>query len=288
MDFKIVIETDSHFENISNILINNFKRLNCKVEEIKYIPFSLKDSYNNLFTGEYMFPLGSINMMRSLQRCEKKENLIDFCGWPLFSFTNCFMSYSQTTKNEKHFFNYPFMVREYSFLENENSIIFGEYKDNGHIFIRPDSSDKCFAGKIFDLNSRDYKEALQKATDWSCEDVEYIIISKPKYIMQECRFIIYNKNVITSSIYKNNGKNVSYPEEQTPQEAVEKARYFSNYYSPYPLFVLDLACDENNVWKILEIGSIHVCGLYNCNLKKVCESISDYMKNLKGKGVTFN
>jgi hypothetical protein len=184
------------------------------------------------------------------------------------------------TKYYKYFGDYLFN-NEYIIMtvkETENKIdflerIIGE-KETGRIFIRPDSGLKPFSAMVF-INRDPYFR-----DDWSYvknnigED-ELLIISSPKTLFSEWRFVVIDGKVVTGSLYKLD-YNVEFEVAtvEKNKELFEFAQKMADIYQPDIAFTLDLAIDDARDIKLLEINSFSCAGLYGCDMEKIINSIS--------------
>lgn len=146
------------------------------------------------------------------------------------------------------------------------------------IFIRPDDNEKSFDGEVvcFDKIEEWYHDTYK----WNGNKRIRAVVSKVKPIEQEWRVVVSKGKFITGSQYRFNGSVEL--EEGCPEEVKYLAEHLFQQWAPHPIFTMDVCLSEGK-FKLVEIGSIHTCGLYECNLEKfvlaVEENLNDYGSN---------
>jgi hypothetical protein len=116
------------------------------------------------------------------------------------------------------------------------------------LFIRPDSALKPFTAKVFST------DLFEKDWEWVKEFTEpesLIVVSSPKNILGEWRFVVSGTEVVTGSQYQLNKKFDMAP--TYPEEAKILAQEIAKIYQPDPMFVMDicLGADQNiTFWKL--------------------------------------
>lgn len=155
-------------------------------------------------------------------------------------------------------------------------------------FIRPNEDSKSFAGEVMNwpafvtwrdslivlaAKTKEYNEPPPKLT----VDTK-IVVAEAKAIECEWRFFVVDGKVISGSVYRYRGR--SYVERVFPEHvAWNFAQAHANIWSPARAFVIDMALDCNNNFKILELGSIHLAGFYANNMWAIVKALNE-MENL--------
>lgn len=151
------------------------------------------------------------------------------------------------------------------------------FGENGDLFIRPSSGHKSFTGKVF---VEEYWDSDWEWVEEFTDPESLIVISSPKLIDREWRFIVADGKVITGSLYKKRIGHIftsKYREINDANDfkdalALEKAKKIvAEGYCPDPMFVIDI-CEHNGQMFLLEIGSFSCAGLYNCNIQKIVDA----------------
>lgn len=141
---------------------------------------------------------------------------------------------------------------------------------NDHVFIRPNSGFKTFAGFVHDVNDPLFLSGHMQTTSVMPETL--IVLSKPKKIQGEFRFVIVNKNVIAGSEYRWDNKldiRADYPLEcfELAQKVAKSGWQLDDVY------VCDVAATESGP-KIVELNSFACAGWYACDQKKIIDAVS--------------
>lgn len=142
------------------------------------------------------------------------------------------------------------------------------------VFVRPVLDDKSFTGTV--LRAGDTFERVQFATSKPKEDI-LIQVAPIRSIFQEYRFFVVAGKVVTGSIYRSGGSVIYRNLENTygNAEPLEFAKEMVERWCPSDMFVVDVASTDNG-YKIIEFGSIHNCGFYDCDLSKLIQKIQEY------------
>lgn len=143
-------------------------------------------------------------------------------------------------------------------------------------FIRPCEDDKAFSGKV--INKKDFldwQESIIKIDDSRSKlnKNTLITIATKKEIYKEARMFVFNGKVVTGSYYKFNDE-VSYKEVLDGDPIIEYTKNIILNYQPAKAFVIDIALTDKG-YKIIEINNINSVGLYNSNIDKFVEAITN-------------
>jgi hypothetical protein len=143
--------------------------------------------------------------------------------------------------------------------------------DAGELFIRPNSGLKTFAGHKVKFGTIDHDISSLDQTS-SVVDDTLILVNQCQDIQGEFRFVIADKEVITGSEYRWDGKldiRRDWPEECfTLAEKVAKQGWQVDV-----AYTCDVALTEEGP-KIVELNGFSCAGLYACDLAKVVEGVS--------------
>ena len=102
---------------------------------------------------------------------------------------------------------------------------------------------------------------------------ELVVVSSPKEIVAEWRFVIANGRVVAGSQYKY--RNKFEPRPGYDAKAFDLAQEIAAVdYQPDPVWVLDVCQDSNNSFSLLEIGGFSFSDLYACDKSKVVAAVS--------------
>lgn len=229
-----------------------------------YNGYYLKGDHLDLFhKGELVTVFGSIGFCRSIA---KKTDWIPPI-YPLDHHIYDCNRYYPILYN--YLLNKDFCFLPYkNFIENKE--LYQHLWNNGYVFVRPNSSIKIFAGGIVDLNNIQSDFDLLFAHSGEVDADTICLISSPKNIKKEWRLVCHNETIVTSSLYKENGKI------KLVEGCSEKARIFAEkvlrYYKNNTYFTLDL-CEVDGTIHVLEVGGLSYAGLYHCNRSKIIQHI---------------
>lgn len=163
-------------------------------------------------------------------------------------------------------------VFEEEYLNNDAKIYFlNEVTENDldeEFFIKPNKDSKEFAGQI--LTRDNFSKWLSNLLNIGyLSDINFeVLVSSPKKIISEWRTIVYEKEIITGSLYRKYGK--LYLKEDLP---LDLKRYGENLinkknFNPTKIYALDFAL-TNDGYKVIEINTFNSASLYECDLNKI-------------------
>jgi len=159
------------------------------------------------------------------------------------------------------------------FKAEKEQFFSGKAVADGTLFCRPDGNDKVFTGGCISLDEFDRVYALM--TFYDPPAGTKIVVAQPQPIHAEARFFVINGVVVTGSYYRISR---SRQQVEAPEKLVAVARDVASFcqkknYAPSPSWVLDLAENEEG-WRIIEVGGSSMCGLYACDTDKIIKSLS--------------
>lgn len=172
---------------------------------------------------------------------------------------------------DQYLLNRDHLILPFCDLASRSNELFDKYGRDGRIFVRPDSPLKLFTGLVV------ARDTLEK-------DLEYmaffefpaeapVIISSPKAIAGEWRFIIADRQVVASSKYKNGEQLIAEPGAEDGAQALAE-RIAGDDFSPDPVWVLDVCKTADGAFHLLEIGGFSFSNLYACDKDAVVRAVS--------------
>lgn len=184
----------------------------------------------------------------------------------------------------EHFYCSRYYPRFKSFLLNQDFTIlpfnempcradslFELFGDCGSIFIRPDSPLKSFTGQVVRLDS--LAEDLEFVAFSEFPPDAPIVVSSPKKIAAEWRFVIANRKVIAGSQYKRDGEVSISP--NCDYGAIRFAeQILRSDFEPDSVWMLDICQTADNRFHLLEIGGFSHSNLYACDKYAVATAVS--------------
>ncbi|MEK6882844.1 MAG: ATP-grasp domain-containing protein [Nanoarchaeota archaeon] len=162
--------------------------------------------------------------------------------------------------------NEDYIITTLKDLKRRAFFYYGIFGRDTKIFIRPDSGEKKFTGFVLDLLD------LGKFEEENENDKSLIIISSPKQIRGEYRFVVSKDFIIAHStyIYQENITKIK----AVPKEAIDFCEKMLKIYIPDSVYCIDIAETMDGDMKLLEINSFASSGLYACDMDKVVEEVS--------------
>jgi hypothetical protein len=144
----------------------------------------------------------------------------------------------------------------------------GIFAEESSVFIRPNSSEKLFTGRIFDLF-----EFKDKVDDFEhLEDNSLVVVSSPKKIIGEWRVICCDDRIIDYSCYRFGGLDL--PTQNAPtslidftQRLIKRSPLYNGHYT------LDIAMLAGDIYKVIEANACFTAGLYACRPSKLLDSM---------------
>lgn len=140
------------------------------------------------------------------------------------------------------------------------------------VFVRPDRSDKPFTGEVIDLQELD--SFFKQVSD----DRQMVVISTPKEIRGEWRFVASKDKLLGCSSYKYQGNLTYIP--FAPKQVVTMANKVRETITfPDPLVVIDIAELEDGTVGLMELNGFSTSGMYAIADKP--EEIISFISNYK-------
>lgn len=140
------------------------------------------------------------------------------------------------------------------------------------LFIRPNCGLKTFSGLPIHINDFDHElNSLNQLT--SVTDSTLILISSCKPIRKEYRYFIGNRNILSSSLYKENDE-LSIKKEQNSDADNLMNEIIRQTWQPDIVYVCDIGIVHNEP-KIIEFNSFSCSGFYDADIEKILSSVSE-------------
>jgi hypothetical protein len=258
-----LIEEDSHIQDL-NPLFESLTKCN-----VNYSLYNQENFESKLRSKDTVF-FGSLQLARKL--VEGKYDIKVF--YDTFNYT-CLNYYF---KLGKYLLNGNYIMLPFNELIRQKEFLFSCVSQDRAVFIRPNREDKIFTGtlvykesyEIF-IDSVDFKSIIRKI-DLS---KELVIVSEPKNIDNEWRFVCVDGIIVTGSTYRKNGKIDTHQVfDSKYKKAMNFAQEVACTYQPDVVFIVDVCTTENsNSFSLMEIGPFSCAGLYDCDNEVIVERI---------------
>lgn len=260
--------TDGNEQKLEKALLKN----NTEFIKTKYVPFSgTNKDLDNIVPNSNIVLYGTVEF---INQCNKlitgtpgaflNKNQLMFSHYACYYFDHLM---------NKDFEILPFGLIKKAWKENE------PYSCGVPTFIRPNVVTKIFAGQTFvtveDLENINKLEIVADET--------LCIIASNKKILEETRFLVVNKKVITGSIYKQFGKIYIKGDYSESAKNYLQSILDNTNWVPDTVFIADIALfqDMNDCgyrpeeYGIIEFNSFSCAGLYDMNLDDVVKSVNE-------------
>ena len=263
---KWVVE-DFEPDNKFGALADEVKQQGMECEVIKYIPFQ-SGSYN-LYDSDFsncVIFQGSINL--ALQLNSQKKWLPG--AWLSARNYECTTYYAYLGK---YLFNDKYIILPRDEVKRRLRWLYDEAFGTRYqeLFFRPSSGLKPFtASLVHELNFPSLWGWVEEFTDKE----SMIVISTPKNILNEWRFVVAEKEVITGCQYEKSGE-LNFQEGYSNKAKNLAETIAKEEFEPDPMYVIDICEGSDNNMYLLEINSFSCSGLYACELKPIVKKASE-------------
>lgn len=156
-------------------------------------------------------------------------------------------------------------------LRRLKEYLFDTIGSEGRMFVRPDSPLKLFTGQVVSDATFDADFEFMGFYEFPLESI--VVVSAPRVIDAEWRFVIADREVVAGSQYKLAGENVVSPtfDAAARKLATEIAR---SEYQPDRVWVMDVCRTAEGEYRLLEIGGFSFADLYACEKAAIVEAVS--------------
>lgn len=140
-------------------------------------------------------------------------------------------------------------------------------------FIRPVNDLKAFSGCLIDRNQ--FRSWIDGASHggYTFDDMQEIVIAKPKKIKAEWRYFIVDHKIVDGSLYNVNGR--LFKEHVTEKDVIEEAQKFADLWTPDDVVCMDLALTHDGL-KVIEFNCFNSTGWYDHNISAVVKAVTEY------------
>lgn len=150
------------------------------------------------------------------------------------------------------------------------------FKNQDHLFIRPDKDIKEFAGNVIEPQEFMKWKFQIEAKGWGVNENTDILVAQASRIDEEWRMYVVDNVVVDGSRYRKNRYMAI--DREVPDNVYEYTREVIKIWQPAPFFVLDV-CRVSDSLSILEIGDLHSAGWYMADIAKIIKAVSEYVES---------
>jgi len=208
--------------------------------------------------------LGDIELVTRIER-ERRWSPGAFCTVENFACSSYYCWFG------RYILNQDYVMLPFGELGRRREFLFDTLGREGHIFIRPDSPLKFFTGQVA---ARDTFDAdLDFMGFYEFPPSSLVLVSSPKEIGAEWRFIVVGKQVVAGCQYKSEDRFDSEPcFESAARELADQIA--SSEYQPDPVWVMDICRTADDTFHLLELGGFSFADLYACDKTAIVKEVS--------------
>lgn len=154
-------------------------------------------------------------------------------------------------------------------VANEAESLIKSLGIENRLFMRPSSGGKAFTGRLF--TQAELQPHALRSSGLSMKTL--VVISRPKPILREWRFVVVDRNVVAGSLYRELGELHQSPD--VPAEALDFAlQVASREFQPDRVWVLDTCETPDGEMKVVEINGFSSSNWYSCDLQAIVKAVS--------------
>jgi len=243
---------------------------NISFEDVKIIPFS-NELPEIQSSGKFKIFYGSTTLILNAY------SHADFTKG-IFYDKESFSMVNYIEKWKTHMLNYDSQILTF------NEITKGNFQGQNW-FVRPIHDDKSFSGQVMSYSQIQNLEAsLSESNNPYLNEDTLVAISKPKTIEKEWRHFIVNQELVSSSMYAENGQ-VRKSRHDVPPELLDFVKARCHEYVPNNVFVIDTALHENT-FKIVECNCFNDTGFYDHDIENIIRKVNAFVENHLLRGLS--
>jgi len=172
----------------------------------------------------------------------------------------------------EHLLNNDYIMLPFGELRRCREFLFETLGCDDKIFIRPDSPLKLFTGQIASTSTFDADLELMGFYDVPANAL--VVVSSPKSIVAEWRFVVADQAIVAGSEYIDSEKFA--PKAANDPHALELAEIIaSSAYQPERVWVADICRTDQGAYRLLEIGVFNCADLYACDTAAIVRAVSE-------------
>lgn len=260
-------------------IISVLKANDIAYKEIEYNGSLTENSvFNNIETNQPIISRGSFQFINKLKEALPTAYPGYYADYHKYNCTNYIPRFSDRN------FNKRYIMLPIGDLNRRRTDILTTFRswgfDNTKVFIRPNASNKPFAGQTIELQDNlKFHDTLKHIMFYEVDDSLLVLIAPIREIKEEYRILCSNKKVLSATCYMKDNILIEDNSIPVPQRALELAESTITIYKPDSLFILDICKGENDVFYNLEAGSFSCASLYGMPLNNCINDIVNIVEN---------
>ena len=209
--------------------------------------------------------------------------LADGCWTPgAFASVDHFFCSNYFPYFRQYLLNSDCTILPFAELSRRSDLLFDTFGRDGRIFVRPDSPLKLFTGLV--ASRETFEKDLEFMGFYEFPVESLVVVSSPKIIVKEWRFVVAEQRVVACSQYKEGHDLVARTGCESDAQAFADA-ILAIGYSPDPVCVMDICKTSDNRYHLLEIGGFSSSDLYACDKDAVVTAVSQVAKTVHGRAM---
>lgn len=255
---------DKYIFEDSRIPKEAFGKLGIEVFEFDYIPFLVEDIVVPFHEDDLVITYSTLNSVSHLRK---------FYGCYYDSLRyNCNVYMALLEVDKKLFLNHDHMYCTLATLIASPDYYF-KLMGMDKLFFRPNAGNKTFTGNLWTTGSisRELDAIVQM---YNAPLDTMILVSTPKNILDESRFIIGNRKILANSRYQIDGEHKE--DLNVHSESIELVNHVldTSEWLPDELFVIDIARTPDGP-RIIELNSFSCSGWYAVDPESLISKVTD-------------
>jgi hypothetical protein len=171
----------------------------------------------------------------------------------------------------KYLLNGNYVMLPFAELSRCREFLLGFIGVDGKLFVRPDSPLKLFTGQVASRERFDADLEFMSFYEFPANSI--VVVSTPKVIEKEWRFIVADKQVVTGCQYKSGG--VMLLATGYDDGAYRLAKEIaSGPFEPDAVWVMDICRTREDGYFLFEIGGFSFADLYACDKPRLVQAVS--------------
>lgn len=203
-----LIESDTFGEGLGRIR-DEIRKQGMRVEIVSYIPAQSGMTYKDLYgPDECVVFYGSLEFAEQVRR---QTTWVPGVYHTRDNF-RCVSYYPQLAK---YLLNSDYIMIPYGELMRQQSFLFSCLGEDDAVFIRPDVGYKIFTGQL--IYRERFERDVQRLGFYEVKPSELCVVSRPRNLINEWRFVIADRKAIAGSRYRHNtayDEDPGYPPEE--------------------------------------------------------------------------
>jgi hypothetical protein len=170
----------------------------------------------------------------------------------------------------KYLLNQDYVMLPFGELARRKDFLFEVLGREGQIFVRPDSPLKLFTGQVARRDT--FTADLEFMGFYEFPPSSLVLVTTPKRIRDEWRFVVANKQVVAGCQYKIEEQLDLQPRFEAAAHELA-ATIAAEDYHPDPVWVMDICRTDDGRFHLLEIGGFSSSDLYACDKAAIASAV---------------